>query len=245
MDLSRFSPIGTVIKGSQSGTTERLSVAVTLRRSPRCTILQVMHQSAAAAPSPASPGFAGLLASLAAPQKKFPPARDDDGIADDIATLSYEYALRTHARYRPAPTDADRPSAGDAVVVPPGTRAPAVPRQPREDRNPAAAGERHRSAAPATLEQSLKRASITIRLSELEGAQLRRRAAEAGLTVSAYMRSCTFEAENLRALVKETLAQLRSAGSSQKDTDAVSKIRKETRWCQIFKFFAFRRAERT
>jgi hypothetical protein len=56
----------------------------------------------------------------------------------------------------------------------------------------------------------LKSASITIRLSKAECAQLRKRAAEAGLTVSAYLRSCTFEAESLRALVKDTLAQLRS-----------------------------------
>ena len=58
-------------------------------------------------------------------------------------------------------------------------------------------------------DRGLKSASITIRLSREECEQLRKRAAEAGLTVSAYMRSCTFEAESLRALVKETLAQLR------------------------------------
>ena len=47
-------------------------------------------------------------------------------------------------------------------------------------------------------------------MSEVESAQLRQRAAEAGLTISAYLRSCTFEAESLRAQVKETLAQLRA-----------------------------------
>jgi hypothetical protein len=61
------------------------------------------------------------------------------------------------------------------------------------------------------LGRDLKCASITIRLSEAECAQLRQRAAEAGLTVSAYLRSCTFEAESLRALVRETMAQLRAA----------------------------------
>lgn len=66
------------------------------------------------------------------------------------------------------------------------------------------------------LERNLKSASITIRLSEAECTQLRLRAAEAGLTVSAYLRSCTFEAESLRALVKETMAQLRSATAAQK-----------------------------
>ena len=66
---------------------------------------------------------------------------------------------------------------------------------------------------PAAFKRNLKCASITIRLSTAESAQLRNRAAEAGLTVSAYLRSCTFEAESLRALVKDTLAQLRSDSS--------------------------------
>ena len=74
---------------------------------------------------------------------------------------------------------------------------------------------RDRSLKPAfrlrRLERNLKDASITIRMSKAECAQLHRRAAEAGLTVSAYLRSCTFEAESLRAMVKDTLAQLRSA----------------------------------
>ena len=66
------------------------------------------------------------------------------------------------------------------------------------------------SIPPLALDRNLKSASITIRMSNAECAQLRKRAAEAGLTVSAYLRSCTFEAESLRALVKDTLAQLRA-----------------------------------
>jgi hypothetical protein len=75
------------------------------------------------------------------------------------------------------------------------------------------------AAAPtarAAFERELKCASITIRLSQDECAQLRQRAAEAGLTVSAYLRSCTFEAESLRAMVKDTLAQLRAATTAGK-----------------------------
>jgi hypothetical protein len=53
-------------------------------------------------------------------------------------------------------------------------------------------------------------------MSKAECAQLHRRAAEAGLTVSAYLRSCTFEAESLRAMVKDTLAQLRSGTTPDK-----------------------------
>jgi hypothetical protein len=55
-------------------------------------------------------------------------------------------------------------------------------------------------------------------MSKAECAQLRKRAAEAGLTVSAYLRSCTFEAESLRALVKDTLAQLRPDPPKRKPT---------------------------
>jgi hypothetical protein len=51
-------------------------------------------------------------------------------------------------------------------------------------------------------------------MSQAECAQLRQRAAEAGMTISAYLRSCTFEAEALRGQVKEALAQLRAAASS-------------------------------
>jgi citrate lyase subunit beta/citryl-CoA lyase len=58
------------------------------------------------------------------------------------------------------------------------------------------------------IEGNKKCASITIRLSKTECDQLRKRAAQAGLTVSAYLRSCTFEAEALRAQVKDVLAAL-------------------------------------
>ena len=58
----------------------------------------------------------------------------------------------------------------------------------------------------------LRQASVTIRLSQAECARLHERAAEAGVTVSAYLRSCTFEAEALRAEVKAALADLRAAG---------------------------------
>ena len=54
---------------------------------------------------------------------------------------------------------------------------------------------------------------MTIRLSTAECALLRRRAAEAGVTVSAYLRSCTLEADALRAEVKQALAEMRTAGN--------------------------------
>ena len=52
-------------------------------------------------------------------------------------------------------------------------------------------------------------------LSMAEHAQLRSRAAEAGLTLSAYLRSCTVEAESLRAQVKLTLAKLRGEAGNE------------------------------
>ncbi|MGA7109977.1 MAG: hypothetical protein WBY75_19660, partial [Terracidiphilus sp.] len=67
------------------------------------------------------------------------------------------------------------------------------------------------ASIPVCLAESRKSSSITIRLNSAECVQLRQRAAAAGLTVSAYLRSCIFEVESLRAQVKDTLAELRSA----------------------------------
>ena len=65
-----------------------------------------------------------------------------------------------------------------------------------------------------------KSASITIRMSQAECAQLKQRAAQAGMTISAYLRSCTFEAEALRGQVKEALAQLHAAASANEKQPA-------------------------
>jgi len=209
-----------------------------------------MQQSTEAQPSPPDPSFAGLFAALASPEKKFPPARDDDGLADDIATLSYEHALRTHARYQSAVTQPMVPSTDSpfdsAISAAPAT-APLSPQRQRA--RSAAVDIATASSGPGSLEESLKRASITIRLSEIECAQLRRRASDAGLTVSAYLRSCTFEAENLRALVKDTLAQLRTVAASSEAKSlaeeapvAIAQTEPKVRWWQrLFWPFAFLR----
>jgi hypothetical protein len=231
-----------------------------------------MPQPAPSPPSSNPPSFAGLLASIAAPGQKKPPARelgretardrardkarDFDGLEDDVATLSYERALRAHARYH-APEEALEPAGlvaaevrgvmhpeaalpgpalpGPVLSVPalaeplrifeavPAESAPAADAQ--GETIPAAqfaadAGENLPTGRDQPvgvnpspgLDRNLKTASITIRLSPSECAQLRRRAAEAGLTVSAYLRSCTFETEALRALVKDTLAKMRAEG---------------------------------
>ncbi|KAA6460287.1 hypothetical protein DYQ86_14710 [Acidobacteria bacterium AB60] len=161
-------------------------------------MLMSMQQLASAAPVESSPGFASLLADLTLPPKKpvqrDPCGRDPDGLAPDTLepdclTLSYEQALRR------------QPSAKTAEDAAPACLA-----------TPAA--ERAGAGAPRAA-KTRRSASITVRLSVEESEQLHLRAAEAGLTVSAYLRSCALEVETLRAEVKSTLAQLRSAPAPQ------------------------------
>jgi len=175
-----------------------------------------MQQAAESAPSPTSPSFAGLLAALAAPTPRPSPAWDDEGLADDVATFSYEHSLRTQTRYKP-PEPTDEPQTVTSGSEPAPSQEMSSQAEATADQEAAQSAQsfakpqsgpaRDDATAP---DRNLKSASITIRMSQSECAQLRQRAAEAGLTVSAYLRSCTFEAEVLRAQVKETLAQLRS-----------------------------------
>jgi len=176
-----------------------------------------------ASPTPSS--FAGFLAALTQPDRAEtdrpkPPIRahvwNDDLLADDVATLSYEQALRAHARYH-----ADDPGADPEMATTPLPAEAAAPQTEAVLR------------VPSTPGKVLKEASITIRLSRDEGVQLRRLAAEAGLTVSAYIRSCTFEAESLRALVKDTISQLRTPGASLQP-EATLQIPRRRHWSSLF-----------
>ncbi|MDE3186161.1 MAG: ribbon-helix-helix protein, CopG family [Acidobacteriota bacterium] len=167
-----------------------------------------MQETAEASPTLSAASFAALLASLAAPAAETvpePASAADDALADDVATLSYEQALRAHARYRPA-------DAGALPGLSPATR-PGNPatRQNKQTVRPPESAKRH----PAVPRENRKSASITIRLSEEEAAQLRERAAEAGMTVSAYLRSCAFEVEALRTQVKQALSEIRSAAPAE------------------------------
>ena len=205
-------------------------------------------------PSPASPSFAGVLASLTEPaQPAGIPANEsfssnqrpasswnDDDLADDVAILSYESALKAHARYRPSQLSPSQFS--DRSLTQPANAEPFSYEEASSDASVAAqrlmaeytanvqaiqglepastpmqAPSLYRAAA---LERNLKDSSITIRMNKAECAQLHLRAAEAGLTVSAYLRSCTFEAESLRAMVKDTPAQLRSVTTQAKSANA-------------------------
>jgi predicted DNA binding CopG/RHH family protein len=133
-------------------------------------------------PSPEETSFAGLLARMTATPQDPELPWNDTLLAEDVTSISYEQALRSHARA--------------------GTR--------NVENLPPSMESENAQTEPEAKAPQLKKASITIRLSEPECAQLRRRASEAGMTVSAYMRSCTFEVESLRAQVKQTLAEIRS-----------------------------------
>ena len=132
-------------------------------------------------------------------------------MGEDVATLSYERALRTHARYRPADRRVDRDiDRGERLSMPPtGAGVDAGVDTAIETEAAKAAPPLPTHVAP---DRDLRSASVTIRMSKAECARLRERAAEAGLTVSAYLRSCALEAEALRAEVKQALAELK-AGS--------------------------------
>ncbi len=189
-------------------------------------MLQAMQQAVQTAPSLSPARFVSLLAALTSPAPKPAQGWNDDDLEDDVAILSYERALNTHSRYKSSgatdrlfppvsdPEPFQRPEAlssakGLCAKTAASPTAPAWIEPSEVEARP---------DFSSALEQNRKCASITIRLSSTECMQLRRRAAEAGLTVSAYLRSCTFEAEALRTQVKETLAELRKATAGDKRT---------------------------
>jgi len=106
------------------------------------------------------------------------------GTGEDVATISYEQALHTHRRV--------------------GTAEPLA--QSMESSSAAA-------AEPPEVKKPRKACSVTVRVTGDEQKLLQTRAAEAGLSVSAYLRSCIFEVESLRFQVKEALAEMRNAAA--------------------------------
>lgn len=179
-----------------------------------------MPETAQSLPPAAVAGFANLLSGLIAskPAPKSSDTWNDDALAQDVATLSYEQALRTHTRYRPSSApDLTNLTYSDLSDL----DSPFSQRAPGAQQTASTRADSRGAARPVnSLEESRKSASITIRLSPNECDQLRERAAAAGLTVSAYLRSCVFEVESLRAQVKDTLAQLRSASAAREGNPA-------------------------
>ena len=84
---------------------------------------------------------------------------------------------------------------------------------PSEQPNPGSLPSRTQlilNASLATRQLELKQCTISVRLNRAESEILRLRAAESGMTISAYIRSCVLEADQLRAQVKMALAELRA-----------------------------------
>jgi len=187
-------------------------------------IVELMLQPETSDSSNGSATFAGTLAAFALPAQKLPIAWNDDDLGDDVAILTYERALFAHSRYEaPEPGDQAAPEPSDSasllayeVLTEDAHQAMTAPTTAvAKSAQPAAPTASKANEVSRLAGRNLMTASITIRLSEAECAQLRQRAADAGLTVSAYLRSCTFEAEALRAMVKDTLAQLRSKSARE------------------------------
>jgi hypothetical protein len=213
-------------------------------------MLQGMQQPTPSQSSSFLSSFAGMLAALASPAPSAPSDAADDAplwnsndLGDDVASLSYERALRTHGRYRAANRDLDRDSdRGDGSLTradDPGTgvRADTLVKNSGAGAiggagaadcagaNIAAGAAVRVDAAPglqmgSARENNLRSASVTIRLSAAECTRLHQRAAEAGLTVSAYLRSCAVEAEGLRAQVKQALVELKAESKLPRQAQA-------------------------
>jgi predicted DNA binding CopG/RHH family protein len=130
--------------------------------------------------------FASMLKALTGASKEPDESWDMSALGEDVAAISYEQALRTHRRTR-----TEEPGA-----------------QSIEPHSPA-------SIAPTEAKKIRKTASVTMRLTTNENAQLQERAADAGLSVSAYLRSCIFEAESLRAQVKEAVSHMREVAAHE------------------------------
>ncbi len=161
------------------------------------------------ADSSATPSFSGLLAALTAPAQAREPDLDD-GLADDIAELSYERALRAQARREGSP-ESVRGEETEAAGTGSGISSALFVPQPADPAVERATDAERVSITEADLPPGDRRTRsdrITLRMSRPEFLQLRARAAESGLTVSAYLRTCILEVESLRAQVKDALAQM-------------------------------------
>lgn len=161
-----------------------------------------MSESPTISPSKHAGSFANLLESFTAPRMKPSQSWDDSALEEDVAIISYEEALRAHRRV---------PAAASPANVPQFTPADPSPEAP-------AAG------------KTRKTASITIRLTKAEETQLHERAAAAQLSVSAYLRSCIFEAESLRTQVKEALSQMKAATTSDAQTHRAAQQKPALNW---------------
>lgn len=145
-----------------------------------------------------------------------------------IRELSYDEALCS-SRYRwpgNSRTSAKKKQEPETPAVKLETRASTQPRRKPQPKPKSAAKDRLKPAFREVLEEAVKPAAavattapaepaelgrqvaISIRLAPAERAIIKTRAAEAGITASAYIRQCALEVEQLRAQVREAVARM-------------------------------------
>jgi hypothetical protein len=191
-------------------------------------MLPLMQTSTAFAPSPSSgpqsDNFAAFLARLAElpdwdsepavePSGTYPSPEPAEAGEEDLASLSYEHALRT-------PT----PKASRKENLQPRKPSPqtALAGAPPMAQSYRAMGGLSNQPSPPSLEISRafqiaepRHARTTIRFTAGENKLLRKRAAESNIAISAYVRSCVLEVESLRAQVRQLMTELRPSAASQ------------------------------
>jgi hypothetical protein len=119
----------------------------------------------------------------------------------------------THASRKHSPTPAKPVATAPKAAPPAGAQLTKKRKSADPIRRAIQASQADRGVALETRasQLELRRSIVSLRLSDVEIDRLRQRAAESGISVSAYMRSCVLEAEHLRAQVKQALAEMRAA----------------------------------
>ena len=152
------------------------------------------------------------LAAEIAPQQALPPA--PDAFASLLAALAAP-VCDEDAGLMPNPGESDLKE--DIVAL-------------SCEIGPSRSEDREMKNQAASFTPEKRSASVTLRMSRAECDQIRQRAAEAGLTVSAYLRSCALEAESLRAQVKDALAAMRAAAPQPAQRVSNAPVESVRRW---------------
>lgn len=182
--------------------------------------------------------FAAMLTKIRLPERdarSWLAADNDFAANEEIIPLSYEQALKKHARRHSATPTTDRidrvasllaenlaerreqtlaESMNSLTGMPADYSSATEIDWNIQDLQQEAQPLQTAASAPLGVPET-KAVSVTLRMNRQEASQVRQRAADAGLTVSAYIRSCVCEAEVLRAQVKSALQEMRQA-SEQK-----------------------------
>jgi predicted DNA binding CopG/RHH family protein len=188
-----------------------------------------------------SADFAGLMAKMNSSGRSARSWLAEDAaptMLDEIIPLSYEQALKKHARRPSVEHTAEKidrvasllaenlaerrnhstvhTEQSPANELAEGFATREIDRDSKEFEQDTLS--LNRASAQTAKATETKAASITLRMSEQEAIQVRKRAADAGLTISAYIRSCVCEAELLRAQVKSALIEIRQVNSRKEES---------------------------